>query len=183
MPGSNTNWRDVAMAENIKWIADRHPGERIIVWAHNGHISKYGASMGGQTMGSELDRLLGNEYVTFGFCFCQGTFQAVMGFQPGDKPDGKPGLRMHQASMAPRGSVGRTFAHTGIPIFAVDLRLAPKAEGVRKWFESPQQVRSIGSIYDARVAERYFAPTALLDHFDCMLFVESTTCAVAMPRP
>ncbi|MCH7872710.1 MAG: erythromycin esterase family protein [Planctomycetes bacterium] len=182
-PHSNRNWRDIAMAANVKWIADRHPGQRIIAWAHNGHISKFGPSMGGQTMGSELDQLFGKEYVNFGFSFCQGTLQAVNQPLSGAPPDWRFDLRTHRAAMAPRGSVGRTFAHTGIPIFAIDLRGAPDGGDIRTWFESPQPMRSVGSVYNERMADSYFPPTALLDHFDCMFFVESTTCAVAMPPP
>lgn len=37
-----TNARDAQMAANIKWLAtQRYPHEKIIVWAHNVHVSKY----------------------------------------------------------------------------------------------------------------------------------------------
>lgn len=36
------NARDVQMARNLKWLYDiKYPAEKIIVWAHNFHISKY----------------------------------------------------------------------------------------------------------------------------------------------
>ncbi|MRG43722.1 hypothetical protein GFS24_01285 [Chitinophaga sp. SYP-B3965] len=36
------NARDAQMARNLAWLADvKYPGQKIIVWAHNYHISKY----------------------------------------------------------------------------------------------------------------------------------------------
>ena len=36
------NARDGVMASNLRWLAQKkYPGEKIIVWAHNFHISKY----------------------------------------------------------------------------------------------------------------------------------------------
>jgi erythromycin esterase-like protein len=36
------NIRDERMALNLKWLASiKYPKEKIIVWAHNGHVSKY----------------------------------------------------------------------------------------------------------------------------------------------
>lgn len=32
--------RDEAMAQNVKWIADHNPGAKLVLWAHNAHISR-----------------------------------------------------------------------------------------------------------------------------------------------
>jgi erythromycin esterase-like protein len=40
--GKSMNIRDDQMASNIKWLASiKYPKEKIIVWAHNYHVSKY----------------------------------------------------------------------------------------------------------------------------------------------
>ena len=37
------NFRDAQMAKNLQWLCDKKfPGEKVIVWAANGHIAKFG---------------------------------------------------------------------------------------------------------------------------------------------
>ena len=66
------NVRDVCMARNVAWIAERHPGAKVAVWAHNGHITEEGSAMGGQTLGSELDRMFDEDYLSIGFALQPG---------------------------------------------------------------------------------------------------------------
>src|SRR5262249_23733620 len=68
--------RDRSMAENVKWIADSNPDAKIVLWAHNGHVSK-GAVGGFDPMGMSLRKMFGDRMVVFGFAFNQGSFQAV----------------------------------------------------------------------------------------------------------
>lgn len=38
----NMNVRDARLAQNLKWLCERqYPNEKIIVWAHNYHVSKF----------------------------------------------------------------------------------------------------------------------------------------------
>jgi Erythromycin esterase len=88
------------MAENVKWIADENPGARLIVWAHNGHISNTGY-FGTVSMGSYLRKAFGSQLVNFGFAFNEGAFQAVeqgkgllRSFTVEPAPDGQPGSNL-----------------------------------------------------------------------------------------
>jgi erythromycin esterase-like protein len=59
------NTRDKQMAANLKWLIDtKYPNEKIIVWAHNYHVSKYA--------GNYPDKFL-NKAVTMGSVFTQDT--------------------------------------------------------------------------------------------------------------
>jgi erythromycin esterase-like protein len=120
---SGTGSRDQSMAENIKWIADHSPGAKIVVWAHNGHISTNSAR-GFGAMGASLRSMFGNQMVVFGLAFNQGSFQAV--------ESGK-GLRNFTVPPAPMGGLDSTLAATGIPVFAFDLRAAPKDGPIAVW--------------------------------------------------
>ena len=97
--------RDRSMAENIKWILDNNPSAKIVLWAHNGHVSTAGSS-GYEPMGISLRKMFGAEMVVFGFAFNQGSFQAV--------ELGK-GLHDFSVGAAPPGSLDATFAATRIP--------------------------------------------------------------------
>jgi erythromycin esterase len=66
--------RDESMAENVKWIADHSPGAKLVLWAHNGHVSHSGygkiSSMGGYLRG-----MFGHDMVNFGLAFNEGSFR------------------------------------------------------------------------------------------------------------
>jgi erythromycin esterase-like protein len=78
---SHMNTRDRQMAANLKWLTEtKYPKEKIIVWAHNYHISKFGDGnsdgyynqmrpMG--TMYTSEERLMAQTYV-LGFTSYEG---------------------------------------------------------------------------------------------------------------
>jgi erythromycin esterase-like protein len=58
--------RDRAMAENVCWLIEEgFPGQKIVLWAHNGHI---GTDMGSseKSMGSHLRGRYGDQMVVIG---------------------------------------------------------------------------------------------------------------------
>jgi erythromycin esterase-like protein len=159
--------RDQSMAENIKWILDNNPNAKIVLWAHNGHVST--SAIGTfEPMGVSLRKMFGEKMVVFGFAFNQGSFQAV--------ERGK-GLHDFTVTPAPAGSLDATLAAAGIPLFALDLRTAPQSGPVATWLGTPHKTRSIGALYSEDAAPQYFWETNILKAFDVLLFVEKTTAA------
>ena len=165
--------RDQCMAENIKWIADHNPAAKIVVWAHNGHVA-FGGWPGYEPMGAALRKMFGDQMVVFGFAFDQGSFQA---WEPGKN------LRDFTVPAAPAGSLDATLAATGIPLFALDLRSAPKTGPVAAWLHTPHQTRSVGSQYSDDTAQQYWANQEVASCFDALLFVHTTTAARKNPGP
>ena len=164
--------RDRSMADNIKWILDNNPGAKIVLWAHNGHVSA--ASAGSyEPMGASLRKTFGNQMVVFGFAFNQGSFQAV--------EESKRVLRDFTVPPAPVGSLDATRAATGISLFALDLSDAPKTGPVATWLSEPHKTRSIGSMYSEDSAARFLFELKARQSFDAMLFVEKTTAARKNP--
>jgi erythromycin esterase-like protein len=155
--------RDASMAENVKWILEQNPGAKVVLWAHNGHVSteRYGS------MGSCLRRIYKDQMAVFGFAFNQGSFQAI---EPGKE------LRDFTIPPAPDGSFEATLAASGIPIFALDLRAVPKTGPVSEWF-SQKQTRNVGSIFSDSTPGKYWLSLNAIRSFDAMLFVEKTTAA------
>jgi erythromycin esterase-like protein len=163
--------RDRSMADNIKWILENNPDAKIVLWAHNGHVATAGPA-GYEPMGVSLRKMFGDKMVVFGFAFNQGSFQAV--------EVGK-GLHDFTVPAAPAGSLDATFAATGIPLFALDLRQAPKGGPVTTWLSEPHQSRSIGAVYSVESASKYLFDLNAPQSFDVMLFVEKTTAARKNP--
>lgn len=163
--------RDRSMADNVKWILDNNPGVKIVLWAHNFHVST--ASAGGDDpMGASLRKMFGSQMVVFGFAFNQGSFRALE--QTG-------GLRDFTVPPAPAGTLDATFAAAGIPLFALDLRDAPKSGPVATWLSEPHKARGIGSMYSEDLAAQFFYEIKAPQSFDAMLFVEKTTAARKNP--
>ena len=72
----SSDHRDRCMADNVDWIlAQAPPGSKIVLWAHNGHVSKTG--MGSTSMGSHLAKRHGKDYVVLGFAAHKGRYTAV----------------------------------------------------------------------------------------------------------
>jgi erythromycin esterase len=175
--GGTFNARDEAMAANLEWILETEPADtRIVVWAHNGHVSRHG-SEAMLPMGSHLDRSLGDDYLVLGFVFNQGSFQAIDWTQGQGKGQG---LIEHSVGPAPAGHLGAAFARSGMQIFVLDLRGIPAAGPVASWFGVPHPMREIGAVFAGE--EQMSHPVVLSDHYDGVIFVNETTRAQPVQR-
>jgi erythromycin esterase len=160
--------RDRCMAENVAWVLDAFgPGARMVLWAHNGHVSRAAESPMGVTMGANLSRRYGKDLVVFGFAFDQGTFQAV----------GDGGLRNFTVPAAPSGSVDAMLRATGLQLFALDLRQLRSSSPAGQWLASRRVTRSVGAMYSEATADQYFVREVLPARYDVLAFVATTTAA------
>ena len=153
--------RDRSMALNVKWILDQNPNEKIVLWAHNGHVAR--GRMSYRSMGEELHDMYGAQMVVLGFAFNRGSFQAVR--------TGGGGLQNFTVASAPAGSFDALLASAGIPIFALDLRNAPPA------LRETRPTRQIGAMFANETEANYLARVSPPAIFDAILFVENTTAA------
>jgi erythromycin esterase len=166
-PTERFSIRDRSMSENVKWILDNEaPGSRIMLWAHNGHVSTLPVGAG-EPMGMTLRRMYGKEMVVCGFSFDHGSFQAM-----------QKGKGLHEFTVGPAipGSLDSALAAIGLPVFAIDLRTAPSTGPVADWLNVPQLMRSIGATYGGSPPGAFFAP-ANPHSFDVVFFVSRTTAA------
>lgn len=171
--------RDLFMAENIEYILRTGNADtKIVVWAHNGHISNASWGAGYKAMGAHLKDLLGEGYYSLGFAFNQGGFQARL-IDPESEQNGA--LIEHRVGEAPEGSVGWFLAQPGMEKYVLDFRFAPDIPEVRQWLSSAHPMRFIGAGYSEKYSANALAPTVLLDHFDGIVFIGDTTRAVPNP--
>ena len=169
--------RDYYMAENIKrLVADESPNSRIIVWAHNSHISMGRESARYPLMGFHLRRFFGRAYYALGFSFNQGSFQA-RDFNPKANRE----VMQFTVSPAPEGSVDWYFTRVGIKNYFVDLRQPAKSDTVARWLSTPHPMRVIGSYYNSQAEKNYFIPVTLKQDFDGIMFFDRTTRAHPNP--
>jgi erythromycin esterase len=153
--------RDRSMAENVAWILEQNPGEKIVLWAHNGHIARQG-----MWMGAHLWEMFGDAYLPVGFATRTGKYFAI-----GDGTLGENNLQD-----PPAGSIENYLAATGEPRLILDLRLAEEATRGAGWLTEPRPFRSIG----AKAMDQQFFPKNIVENFDVLIYFDSTSAAVQL---
>jgi len=161
------------MAANLDWtLRTVTPGGRVVIWAHDVHVSRGGdpdqSFNGGAQMGAYLSRLYGDGYRAFSLLTYDGAYTATRSFT-----DHR--IIAAEAFPAPSGSleaalhlVRRPPASLG---FVVDLRPRRIDDGA-KWLRSPRPIRHIGyAAYDYGFEINAVLPL----EFDGVVFVDHTT--------
>lgn len=165
--------RDLYMADTVdEMIRDAGPGTRIILWAHNYHISAIP-----EAMGSHLRARWGNQYYALGFLFNEGSFQALS-----DSEAGQMGGKMVEFTVAgaPAGYSEWYLACAGLGDSLIDLRQKPDSAEVRAWLEQARPMRITGASYNPAKAEEY-ATSVALTAFDGIVYVPLTSRAHPSP--
>lgn len=171
-PPGDFTLRDRFMAENVAALLDLEgPDAKMVIWAHNAHVSRVEVGYDVPPMGSYLSAKLGPDLVVFGFAFNQGSFQAI-------DAGSRSGRRIVPFTVlpAPDGSLDATLAHVGQPSLALDLRRASAGGPVAEWLDAGLGTRFIGAAFSDT------APNALArlfpkQSYDALLFVDKTTAA------
>jgi erythromycin esterase-like protein len=158
----NSAVRDPDMAANITWIIDHAPpGSKVVLWAHDYHVSRYDGAMG-----SYLAARYGTDYVVLGFGFHEGSYNAV----------GSQGLRPYNANPSFPGSAEYVSHQTGMPRFILDLRQASLDNPGSAWLLDDVQFRTIGA-----VPVDGFAVTRLVHDYDALIYFDHSSPSVLLP--
>lgn len=150
-------FRDSCMAENINWILDNNPKEKIILWAHNGHINRKKGSLG-----SHLSEQYGEDYYNIGFASNSGTYTATKSGRLNSNNvllEGKPG------------SFEFSFHRTEIPYFFFDFDQVKMNEPGSSWMTKKLDFRSIGAV---ALENQEFLPTRISEDFNAIIYIDST---------
>ncbi|MBA3457153.1 MAG: erythromycin esterase family protein [Deltaproteobacteria bacterium] len=164
MEPTHRDARDRAMAENVGWLLD-HTKARIVLWAHNSHISKTEPHL--RSMGSHLRANYQQDYRTIGFVFGGGSFRAVDLSKP-SRP-----IAEHTLCPPPESHASVAFARTRKPILVLDLRALPRGGTVASWFATPHAVREISAAFLDVKADTF--RTVLPERFDAVIYLDKTT--------
>ncbi|GAB2886384.1 hypothetical protein GCM10027074_63540 [Streptomyces deserti] len=130
-------YRDSVMADNVAWWVE-HTGTKALLSAHNGHIAYVPDDPAHypKMQGAFLRDRLGKGYVSVGFTFYRGSFNAT-----------GPDENTQRFTLGPAGpgSNERTLDRVGHRDYVVDLRTAPSP--ARAWLREARPTRSIGTVY------------------------------------
>jgi erythromycin esterase len=164
--------RDAYMAENALWLLDQlQPSGRLVVWAHNGHVSGLQMRMGGYLLAS-----LHSDYFNIGFSFRTGSFTAY-------RMNGSQnlGLGTQTVNELVVQSYPHYFGTSQYPQFLLDLRNRNSTSDSTAWLHGPREMRSIGAIFDPGAPLRYWYTTSLPAEFDAIIHFQNTTQSRVLP--
>jgi erythromycin esterase len=160
--GTN-NFRDSCMAENVEWIRKQHKKGKIIVWAHNLHVSKRKLGVN-KRMGFFLHEQYPHSTIHCGFLFHSGTYTAK------DRNGMHPEPTSHIAQVSMPGSVEWQFHESGLISCIVDIRM-PTSELVKEWLNKYLMIRAIGAMEEYQ----QFYSTIVSEDFDTLVYIDATT--------
>jgi erythromycin esterase len=166
---SSSAVRDRAMAENVVWIRNQvGPNGKVVLWAHDGHINNTAGYMGGY-----LRAAYGSDYISLGFAFAEGSFNAV-GFNG-------EGLKSWHTAAVPSNSIEAFFSATNKSALLFDARQIASGGASAAPLAGPLPMRSIGSAFNAAAEASFFGPVTFPGTFDLLVYLKSTTASTLLP--
>lgn len=155
--------REISMATNIKWLLDRAPANtKVVVWAHNGHVSRQGIALGAQ-----LEKLYPGQMVNVGFTTSNGTYRA-------ETPTGA--TVEFTLTPPPAGSIEEALAAAGVPRFVLDLRPARRGDAGAAWLNEARPFRFIG----ITGTDHQFRRRVLPREFDLLVYFDRTRASTLL---
>ncbi|MGH7556138.1 MAG: erythromycin esterase family protein [Longimicrobiales bacterium] len=172
-PGATSSYRDQMMAKNTEWLAsEAFPGEKIVLWAHNGHVGTNG-SEGFRPMGSWLRDVYRDRMYVLGFAIHKGDVRAVT-WENGRSI----GLISSPVPAAPEGSGSAVLSAAGTPIFFLNMKSLEGAETLSAWLGRRHLFRQCGAAWNREDAVNNNMGSSVLSRsFDGLIFFEESHAA------
>jgi erythromycin esterase len=170
--------RDKAMAANVKWLAEEaYPNQKIVLWAHNGHVSTTGYGGPYKPMGSYLREIFGPQMVVFGFASDHGSIRAIRMKEGKFVPGGPVSLKLPPALPNSSEALFRQVA----PRFILPFQRIKPESALDKWISKPQPHRMPGAAYDPDNDAQQYALVSLPKAYDAIIFTTESTAAKGLP--
>ena len=163
------NYRDEYMAKNTGWLHKYFDDAKIVLWAHNFHVSDY-TSAG--SMGHHLKVDFPGDYVALGFLFSKGSFTAVT--QVGNQFQG---INTQALEDDPKlGSINDVMIRAKAEVFTVALSDLQRHDEWRQAFLGGIEYFQMGAVYNNKPTDYYAAFNA--SFFDQLIYFDRTTASV-----
>jgi erythromycin esterase len=163
------------MAGNVEWLRQAHPDEKIVLWAHNSHVSFGAGADSLKTMGVWLRERYGKQMYVVGFAFRQGRLRAV-GMENGKST----ALSVYRAAASPEGSGDAVLSAAGMPLFFLNMAALPPAGPLARWLAGPHLFHNVGAAWVVGNADANLEPEALSKMYDGLIFVEESHASHAL---
>ncbi len=165
--------RDESMAENTIWIADQlGPESRLVVWAHNFHVSTQPGAQG-----FYLRQRYGDDMIVLGFSHETGRFTAV-----GQDGSNYTGLSEFDLDPVRANSFEHYASSASHERFFLDLRGRDAGDPATSWLSGAVPFRSIGCCFDPGAPDRYWYDRPLASWFDVIIHFRTTRPTTLLER-
>lgn len=157
--------RDRVMAQNVDAILNNSgPDSKIILWAHNAHISNAPG-----WMGSYLKDMYGEQAYLVGFEFNQGSFTSRMAT-----------THIYSVPPAPEKYYAAALAKTGQPLLFLDFTALSRNADLNAWLEEPHPSHDIAELYAInRLLPAWHSDSLPWPKlYDAVIYIESSTPSV-----
>ncbi len=156
-------YRDRMMAKNVEWLADEaFQGEKIILWAHNGHVWADKDSMG-----DWLRKRFGSAYYVVGTAYRRGVVSGL-----GVEGNQNKGFGAWPVTPAPEGSGDAILSAAGMPLFFLDMRSVPRDGPLGVWLAAEHRFNIAGGVVP--IGKESMSEGSLRARFDGLVFVEES---------
>lgn len=185
-PAAPARYRDEMMARNVEWLANEaYPGEKIVLWAHNGHVSTDGPiTASSRPMGSWLRQAFGRQLYVLGFAIHTGSVRAI---STGALSNG---IRAYTMPTAPPGSGTSVLSAAGKPAFFLDIagsmavQKGQDGSELGRWLQSYQSFREIGAVWNPEEpAKSNMLVTSLAKSYDGLIYLEMSQATKLLDQP
>lgn len=169
------NVRDQFMAENVAWWKDTQaPGAKMVLWAHNAHISRVP-----RMMGDHLSRRYGAEYLTMAQTFGTGSFNAVFVSNANVNLD----LRAHTVTGLREESIESVFMAIGLGRLIFDARrLRSDSSAAAEPLQGLLSIRSVGATFRPGDGPTgYQVPLYLRSDYDVIIWFRNASASTLLP--
>jgi erythromycin esterase len=159
--------RDKYMAENALWIRTYEENAKMMIWAHNGHVSKAEKGILNRPMGWHLRKQLKDDYYAIGLGFGSGELHAAnltnMKAEAVNSGD------------ALSGSLDALFSEAEAAEFFLNINGAQSDLNLKKLLSQPVLTKNIGETFNPGKANSYYRKVVLSENYDGYVFIRNTS--------
>lgn len=163
--------RDQFSARNVVWVLE-HLGEdsQIILWAHNGHVTKESVMFNYDVLGHYLSKWFEKEYYAIGFTFNQGTFGAFS----------DTGFRKWKIPSVDRKSITKDFQKYSKSFLLFDIRSNLENDNkLNSYLRTKQLIRTDVS-ESFREGQDKYMEINLSKTYDALIYIYQISCPRAI---
>ena len=166
--------RDQMMFENVEWIKMNHPNQKLILWAHDGHLTKEEYKTAGyKPLGYLVKQKYKGKYYVIGFDFGRGTMKAT---------DSKNGLTTVVIDSLDKKMSSRYFETSKFKNYFIDLNSNrnKKDKNVEAFLNNQTDKWSVGAVYDFDKEKYSYAVDSAIvisKSFNAICYIDRTSAS------
>lgn len=163
--------RDQFMADNLVHYLEAHPREKVLLWAHNFHISNYSIK-GEKAMGAYLKEKLDGAYVAISITSAAGRYMATESWA-------QQKWNAYPFEPAYKGTFEYVFGKAKSNFYFLNLKDSATKRKNAAWLGKPMKVLDLGFIHSPTEDDyKYYGPLSQL--YDGVIFIRSTRASTSL---